>query len=610
MSAEHLDVTTSKIAERGCPQGGILSPVLWNLVMEGALEAAREIPGVEVFRYADDLCVAITGICPETLRDIMQQCLSRLQVWANINSLSFSPHKTEVIMFTRKRKWVNPVLTLNGIQLRVTTEVKYLGVILDQKLSWIPHCQYITKRAILALGQCRRIVGSTWGLKPAQMYWLYTTVIRPIVAYASVVWSGVVDSTRASTLLNKTQRMACLSITSAYRTTPTAALEALTGLKPLPLFLRTEATAAAYRLRALKRWKAKRNYVTDRLCHWYKPEETIRKITELQLPTDRGKTKFLSGRKFEVRIPNNKEEALAQHLVDRELGPEDIQCYTDGSRMRGRTGAGYIVTSPSGTDTCSIPLGTFPTVYQSETVAIAETAKSLLRRGIENKSISFFSDCRSTLFSLRNQKTKSKLIEDCFVSLNELTNNNAVCLAWIPGDWGIAGNSAADTCARLATSMDYVGPEPAVALPADEGRKSLKRWADREHQQIWQSTTGCRQTKEARPMICKDFAKALLRMSRSNVRNIVQVITGHANLGRHRFITKQRRDPFCKKCNSGEEETPWHHVAICPFYRIERALHMAWVRPMTWENLTENHLQDLVAFLKETKRLEEHDNML
>ena len=39
-----------------------------------------------------------------------------------------------------------------------------------------------------AFYQVRRAVGTTWGASPKVVYWLYTAVIRPMIAYAAVVW--------------------------------------------------------------------------------------------------------------------------------------------------------------------------------------------------------------------------------------------------------------------------------------------------------------------------------------------------------------------------------------------------------------------------------------
>jgi hypothetical protein len=74
--------------------------------------------------------------------------------------------------------------TIFGTELRMTDQVKYLGVILDKKLDWKAH---------LENRQCRRAVGKTWGLSPKVVAWLYTSVVRPILSYASLALSLAAD---------------------------------------------------------------------------------------------------------------------------------------------------------------------------------------------------------------------------------------------------------------------------------------------------------------------------------------------------------------------------------------------------------------------------------
>jgi len=87
-------------------------------------------------------------------------------------------------------------------------------------------------------------VGTTWGSSPKVVYWLYTAAIRPMIAYAAVVWWPRVTYSTVAKQLEHIQRLACLYITGAIRTTPTAAMELITGLVPLPVFIKQEAMEA------------------------------------------------------------------------------------------------------------------------------------------------------------------------------------------------------------------------------------------------------------------------------------------------------------------------------------------------------------------------------
>lgn len=97
----------------------------------------------------------------------------------------------------------------------------------------------------------------TWGLKPRVVYWIYTAVARHIVIYAVVVWWSKVKFETSKTELNKLQRMACLGITGAMRTTPTEAIEVLLGLPPLNQQFKVEDKEGIYRLDCNNQWKSK-----------------------------------------------------------------------------------------------------------------------------------------------------------------------------------------------------------------------------------------------------------------------------------------------------------------------------------------------------------------
>ena len=114
-------------------------------------------------------------------------------------------------------------------------ELKYLGVYIDQHLNWEKHLEYISNKAIGSLFACKKIAGKKWGLKPKVMQWIYTTIIRPMITYASFVWyrkSSVTQLRRKVThpKLQKVQRLALLLITGAMKTTPTDALETITNI--------------------------------------------------------------------------------------------------------------------------------------------------------------------------------------------------------------------------------------------------------------------------------------------------------------------------------------------------------------------------------------------
>jgi hypothetical protein len=125
----------------GCPQGGVLSPLLWNLVADRLLTITNDL-GLCTYGYAEDIVIIFQGKFAHVVRDIMQEALNVVAKWAANEGLNIRPHKTTLVPFTNRRKieGLGPIL-LHGKEIEMLGEVKYLGVTLDSKLNLNQHFQ-------------------------------------------------------------------------------------------------------------------------------------------------------------------------------------------------------------------------------------------------------------------------------------------------------------------------------------------------------------------------------------------------------------------------------------------------------------------------------------
>jgi hypothetical protein len=87
----------------GCPQGGVLSPLLWNLVVDRLLTVTNDL-GFSTFGCADDIVIIVYGKFAHTVREIMQETLNLMVKWAVNEGLNISPHKIAIDPFTNRRK--------------------------------------------------------------------------------------------------------------------------------------------------------------------------------------------------------------------------------------------------------------------------------------------------------------------------------------------------------------------------------------------------------------------------------------------------------------------------------------------------------------------------
>jgi hypothetical protein len=102
--------------------------------------------------------------------------------------------------------------------------------------------------------------------------------------------------------LSKLQRMACLGITGAMRTAPTAAMEVLLGLPPVHLQVEAKAKIGNYRLRCNKQWKPK----TEGFGH-ADITQNMEKEPILQMGSDKMIPRHVYDKPFTIRFPGRSE---------------------------------------------------------------------------------------------------------------------------------------------------------------------------------------------------------------------------------------------------------------------------------------------------------------
>ena len=128
----------------GCPQGGVLSALIWILVFDGLLERFAQ-GRVKCIGYADDGALIIEGEDLGVMYRLMNYAIKEAVQWAEECGLQISPEKTVAVLFTRKTKKLvdqakpNFPLKIGEKTLILQEEVKYLGVTLDKRLTWNKH---------------------------------------------------------------------------------------------------------------------------------------------------------------------------------------------------------------------------------------------------------------------------------------------------------------------------------------------------------------------------------------------------------------------------------------------------------------------------------------
>lgn len=184
--SEKKEITT------GVPQGSTLSPTLFNLYI-------NDIPRTEnseLALFADDTAIIAQSTSEKQAKSYVQEHLDILSEYFGKWKLKINEDKTQIITFTQKKKRPHPPINIqiNGVLIEEEKTIKYLGVHLDQKLTFKEHIDQTRKKAAAARKFILPYIQQRVPISRKTKIQLYKTYVHPILTYAAPAWSSAAKS--------------------------------------------------------------------------------------------------------------------------------------------------------------------------------------------------------------------------------------------------------------------------------------------------------------------------------------------------------------------------------------------------------------------------------
>ena len=166
----------------GSPQGCVLSPLLYSLYTHDCTPAH---PANLVIKFADD--TTIVGPISGGDESEYRYEVERLAAWCGENNLVLNISKTKefIIDFRRKKTVIQPLI-INGDEVERTSNFRFLGVHLNDDLTWRTNTTAITKKAHQRLYFLRVLRKNN--LPQELMVSFYRCSIESILTYCMGVW--------------------------------------------------------------------------------------------------------------------------------------------------------------------------------------------------------------------------------------------------------------------------------------------------------------------------------------------------------------------------------------------------------------------------------------
>ena len=541
--------------EMGVPQGSILSVTLFSVKINSITKTLN--PGVDCSLYVDDFLICYRSSKITTIERQLQLCLNKIHDWSVQNGFKFSRSKTVCMHFCRKTKMHNdPSLFLNGHPIPVVEEFKFLGLIFDKKLTFLPHIKYLKDRCQKALDLLRVLSNTDWGADRKVLLRLYRALIRSKLDYGCIVYGSTYNSylKMLDPIHNQGLRL-CLG---AFRTSPAESLyveanepslsdrrlklslQYATKLSSNPtnpafdcvfkpnhatLFERRQKIIPTFGLR-IKPHLEECNIDIESVATFSVPEIPPWLFAEPKIVFDMDK------QKKSITNPALFHEKF--DFIRLQYGDYKFY-YTDGSKANDKVAAASVTSD----NTVSVRLPDRSSIFSAETKAI-QLALSSIEESNFQKSI-ICSDSHSCLQALGNLKFESPDICSALVQLHNISETGKeVILCWIPSHVGIRGNDKADTAAKAALHL----PITDYKVPFSDYKMYINRYIFNRWQDAWNNAV-LNKLHDVKPIL-GEWPPAYRNVRRD------EVVLGRCRIG-HTFYTnsyllKAEPRPDCIGC--------------------------------------------------------------
>ena len=488
---------------QGVPQGSILSTTLFNIKINSIMNCLD--PNTDGSLYVDDFCMCYRSTSMRTIERHLQQCINRIEDWALKNGFKFSKSKTQCVHFCQLRKiHDDPELYLYGSLIPVVDDFKFLGLIFDRKLYFIPHIKYLKAKCLKALNLLKVLSHTNWGADRIVLLQMYRSLIRSKLDYGSIVYG----SARKSYLmmLDTVHHQGLQLALGAFRTSPVESL--YVEAEEPSLYLRREKLALQYAIRLAANPSNPTLKVTfpphisqDIIDLYDNKPNAIRSfglriaplLTSANINKEQIETHSVSEipswciqkPTIDLSLHSEKKSESNPHLLKQNF--HDLQSYysdhehiyTDGSKDEEKVGC-----AAAKYDDCikmRIPDGS--SVFTAEAKAI-DLALDFVNTCTYTDKFTIFSDSLSVLQALNYSSSKNSQIQHLLLKHHEISSSKTVIYCWIPSHIGIYGNEKVDKNAKESLNLEVTD----FKIPFNNFKPFINKYVCDKWQTLWNET--------------------------------------------------------------------------------------------------------------------------
>ncbi|GFU28328.1 probable RNA-directed DNA polymerase from transposon X-element [Trichonephila clavipes] len=524
----------------GVPQGSILSVTLFICHISSILNILS--PSIQASLYVDDLQISCEGSDMRMIERQLQTAVNNILKWCDTNGHSISASKSCCVHFCRKRGiHPDPEIRIRDIQIPVVPDVRFLGVIFDRRLTFLPHILHLRKKCEKSLNLLKVLSNTSWGADRTSLLRVYQAIVLSRIDYGCVAYGSACNSTLQK--LDPVHHMALRICSGAFRTSPVQSLYVNCHQLPLDLRRRKLSLAFYFKILSVPSHPLQNVYMSTSMKRLYDARPS-----NIRPFMDRMKLHI-----SELDLPNVPpvvfQRVFAYH---RSQYSHYSAIYTDGSKRADYVGCGVVIEDIMH----GYRLDTSCSIFTAEAVAIYR-ALQLIDSTMPRKYC-IYTDSMSVLEALENYHDRCHPVVCTILDITSRLYSKGfdIVFCWLPSHVGIIGNEQADSAAKSSTT------HVPLAVPLSDMKRVIMHHIFKIWQESWSQQLD-NKLHSVKPVI---GAWPVMPMRRTDVK-LTRLRIGHTRFT-HRHLLFGERAPECPSCHVSYTV---HHILIdCPVFNTHR----------------------------------------